>query len=86
MEVIQGDGDVDAIAAGAQQFPWRAMARDSEITVEEAVTGHAIAWYPEVIDHLTTHPHVPRWAGAIKNHLCLLQLEGNETCRLDHDL
>lgn len=87
--MIQGWGDIAAIAAGAGQFPYLALARDGETVVEAAdggtrpLTRHGspgrsgppIAWFPETIGHITTHPNGRCWADTIGNYLCLFTLE-----------
>ena len=62
LQIIRGEGDVAAIAAGAQDFRWRALARDMQTVVEEAATGRPVAWLPEELRQITTHPG--SWAAA----------------------
>jgi WD40 repeat protein len=76
LKIIDGVGDLIAIAAGAKAFPWRALKRDLETVVEESATGKPIAWFPIALDHITTHPTGRCWAGTSGNHVYLLQLEG----------
>ena len=77
LEVIQGLGDISAIAAGSARFPWRAMGRRLETVIERAEDGQAIAWFPSSMEHVTTHPSGRIWAGAFGNHVYLIQLEGD---------
>ena len=77
LEVIQGFGDVAAIAAPASVFPWRAMSRNLETVIEPASGGEAVAWFPAALEHLTTHPSGRIWAGSVGNHLYLIRLEGD---------
>ena len=49
LEVIQGFGDVAAIAAPASVFPWRAMSRKWETVIEPASGGEAVAWFPAAL-------------------------------------
>jgi hypothetical protein len=42
-EVIQGTGDVAAIAAGPSRFPFRALGWGLETVTEEAATGAPVA-------------------------------------------
>ena len=77
LEVIQGFGDVAAIAAPASVFPWRAMSRKWETVIEPASGGEAVAWFPAALDCITTHPSGRIWAGTVRNHLYLIRLEGD---------
>ena len=77
LEVIQGFGDVAAIAAPASVFPWRAMSRNWETVIEPASGGEAIAWFPAALEHHATHPSGRIWAGSVGNHLYLIRLEGD---------
>jgi hypothetical protein len=85
LEVIQGEGDVAAIAGGAALFPWRLMGRRDESVVESAVDGRVVALSPTPLERIATHPSGRRWAGASGDHMHLLQLEGlavNDECRM----
>jgi WD40 repeat protein len=76
LEIIEGSGDVKAIAAGASKFPLRAIARVHETVIERTEDGKPIAWFPIVLAHIITHPSGRTWAGAVANHLCLITFEG----------
>lgn len=78
LEVVQGSGDVRAIAAGSQAFPLRALARAVETVVEQADTGKPVAWFPAYLRSIVTHPSGRTWAGAAGNYLCLISLEGGD--------
>jgi WD40 repeat protein len=80
LEIVNGTGDVSAIAAGSGAFPWRALKRErvGETVVEPAAGGPPTARFPELIQYITTHPDGRTWAGAVNNHLVLLKLEGGE--------
>ena len=77
LEVIDGTGDVEAIAAGSDQRPYRALERSGETVIEDARTGAPIAVFPIALKHITTHPSGRQWAGAVSNHVYLLALEGD---------
>ena len=77
LEVIQGFGDVAAIAAPASVFPWRAMSWNLETAIEPASGGEAVAWFPAALTRLATHPAGRIWAGSVGNHLYLIRLEGD---------
>ncbi len=70
-------GDAAAIAAeGATESPWRAMMRNLETVIEPASGGEPIAWFPEALDNITTHPSGRVWAGSVGHHVHIIQLEG----------
>jgi hypothetical protein len=74
--VIDGTGDVEAITAGNDQQPYRALARSGETVVEDARTAAIIAVFPFELNSITIHPSGRQWAGAVANHVYLLVLEG----------
>jgi WD40 repeat protein len=79
IDVIQGTGDVAAIAAGFNdtgKFPWRALNRGNETVIEPAAGGEPIAWFPAALENITTHPSGRMWAGSLYDHLYIIQLEG----------
>jgi WD40 repeat protein/tRNA A-37 threonylcarbamoyl transferase component Bud32 len=76
LEVLDGGGDVSALAAGTGRFPWRAVARGSE-TVVERKAGDARAWFPTQLAALVTLPGGRGWAGAVRRDLYLIALEGD---------
>jgi WD domain, G-beta repeat len=78
LDVIQGEGDVAAIAGGAARFPWRALRRDAQMVIEEAVTGKAIASSLASPRIILTHPAGRAWAMTTWNsgHLHGFHLEG----------
>ncbi|MGA2035158.1 MAG: WD40 repeat domain-containing protein [Thermoguttaceae bacterium] len=76
LEVIEGSGDVKAIAAGASEFPLRALARGHETIIEQAKDGTPIAWFPTALDCIVTHPWRCAWGGSVANHLYIITVEG----------
>jgi hypothetical protein len=76
LEVIAGRGDVKAIAAGAGSHPYRALIRDQETVIEPAAGGDPVAWFPDDLENITTHPSGRIWAGSAGHHLDIIQLEG----------
>jgi WD40 repeat protein len=76
LEVLDGGGDVSALAAGTGRFPWRAVARGSE-TVVEREAGDARAWFPTQLAAVVTLPGGRGWAGAVRRDLYLIALEGD---------
>jgi WD40 repeat protein len=76
LKVLAGQGDVAAIAAGPQSFPYRALAQGMETVIEDAKTSRPIAWFPMWLRGISTHHGCRMWAGASANHIYLLQLEG----------
>ena len=73
--MITGTGDVEAIAVGNDQRPYRAIARSGETVIEDARTGAIIAVFPFALNSITTHPSGRQWAGAVGNHVYVLVLE-----------
>ena len=61
LEVIEGSGDVAAIAAAGSVFPWRAMNRNLESLIEPAGGGEAVAWFPAALK--TSRPTPPAASG-----------------------
>jgi WD40 repeat protein len=78
LEVIQGSGDVRAIASGSRAFPWRAVLRGLGSVVMRTDSGKLVAWFPVSFDRIATHPSGRTWAGAAANYLCLITLEGGD--------
>ena len=76
LEVVEGRGDVSGIAAETALPTWRALARGTETMIEAAAATGPIAWFPEAIDHIVTHPGGRSWAGANANHVYMITLEG----------
>jgi hypothetical protein len=77
-EVIQGTGDVVAIAAGPSRFPFRALRRGLETVIEDAATATPVARFPVPLDHISTFPNGRAWVGTSANHLYIITLEGGE--------
>ena len=76
LEIIEGSGDVKAIAAGVSKFPLRAVPSVHETVIEQAEDGKPIAWFPIALAHTVTHPSGRTWAGAVANHLYIISFEG----------
>ena len=73
LETIRGSGDVSAIT---KDFPLRAMSRDGELVVEDNVTGRPVAFFPDALDLIATHPDGRRWVGTVRDRLVMVKLEG----------
>jgi WD40 repeat protein len=76
VRVIEGGGDVAAIARGAEAFPWRALCTVHETVIESSAGSEPVAWFPVPLGHIATHPSGRVWAGSVGNHLYLISLEG----------
>jgi len=76
VRVIQGQGDVAAIAGEASGGGWHALARGQETVIESVATAQLVARFPEAIDQIVTHPEGRSWAGATANHVQIITLEG----------
>ena len=78
LRVIQGHGDVKTIALGSDGgFPWQCLAGSLETTIGPIECSEPLACFPEVLNHITTHPSGRVWAGGSDEHVCILQLEGD---------
>ncbi len=67
-----------AIAAGASEFPLRALSRGQETIVEQAKDGKPMAWFPMPLQSIVTHPSGRDWAGSEDKHLDIITLEGGD--------
>jgi hypothetical protein len=65
LEVIDGTADIEAIAVGNDQRPYRALARSGETVIENARTAAFAAVFPIELNVITTHPSGRQWAGAV---------------------
>jgi hypothetical protein len=82
LEVIEGSGDVRAIAATiGTGFRWRALRRGQETVVEPATGDEPLAWFPAALENLSAHPSGRAWAGSDRNHVYIIQLEGEPGSR-----
>ena len=75
--VLEGTGDVEAIAAGPSRFPFHALGRGLETVIEDTATAAPVAWFPVHFDHISTFPNGRAWVGASANHLYIITLEGS---------
>lgn len=80
VDVIQGSGDVVAIAAGAKRFPYEAFGLELETVVVRTATREPLGWFPISLEHITTHLGGSVWVGnAARSHpLYLITLEGGD--------
>jgi WD40 repeat protein len=78
LEEAEGMQDVGALVAGAADFPWRAVARETETVVHSTLGGKAVARMPAVLRRIVAHPAGRVWAGAYRAYLHLFALEGGE--------
>jgi WD40 repeat protein len=76
LQKLQEQGYVPAVAAGCARFTWIALSQTLETIVLEAASQQPLAWFPESIAHLCTHPSGRIWAGCVGSYLCLFTLEG----------
>jgi WD40 repeat protein len=76
LEVIEGSGDIHAIAATGTGLRWRALSREQETVVEPVAGGDPVAWFPAALQHLSSHPSGRAWAGSHVHEVYLIQLEG----------
>ena len=74
IEVIQGIGDMKAIADGASKFPLRALLTDQELAIQRARDGRSIAWFAAALQ-VVAHPSGKLWADSLHDHLYVIGLE-----------
>jgi hypothetical protein len=82
LEVIDNYGDLAAVAAAEEAFPWRAVSGNWEMVIEPGGGGEAVAWFPAAIRHITIHPSGRVWARVDKQSLDLIRLEGKQDLQL----
>ena len=82
LEVIQGSGDVAAIAEAGEAFRWRAIQRGRETVIEPVGGGAPVAWFPAELSCIRTHPSGRVWAGAVGDYVCLIRLVGETDSNL----
>jgi hypothetical protein len=76
LETIQGNGDVQAMAAGSVSYPNRLISRGLESVVESTTSGESVAWFPVAFSRITTHPSGRKWAALNANDVYILELVG----------
>jgi WD40 repeat protein len=74
--VLNGTGDVKAIAAGTAEFRYRLMVHEQQSVIESSADGRPVAWFPAAFQIIATHRAGRLWAVSIGNHLTLVQLAG----------
>jgi len=76
LEVIEGSGDVTAIAAGASSgLSLRAIGRGEQTVIEPVDGGEYVARFPTPLEHITTHPNGRSWAGSLLSQFYIITLE-----------
>jgi WD40 repeat protein len=76
LQVIEGRGDVRAIATGMTGYPWLALVRSaSETEFVSAETGATVAWFPSPMLPIVTHPSGRMWCGVEYTKQFFLRLE-----------
>jgi len=85
IEVVEGSGNVEAIAGGATQYPLWALSRGEQTIIRDAATGREIAWFPISPSHIATHPSGRIWAGrgGDGTYLAIIALEGEPEAAAD---
>lgn len=78
LAVVEGTGDLDAVAAGHERRPYRLDSNADDTAWVHVTTNSTVAWYPEPLYHLAAHPSGSTWAGRSFHQatLHLLTLEG----------
>lgn len=79
IRIIEGRGDVRAIASGVPGYPWLALVRSaSETEFVSAETGATVAWFPSPMLPIVTHPSGRMWCGVEYTKQFFLRLEAGE--------
>jgi hypothetical protein len=47
------------------------------MVVQVAYSGRRVAWLPEYVSNVSTHPSGRAWAGGVIGYVCMFTLEGN---------
>ncbi len=76
IQIVYGRGDVSAIAAGPESYPYRALGRGNEIVIESCRSEEEVSWFPVNTTLIRTHPCGSIWAVTTGSQLRLLSLEG----------
>ena len=45
------------------------------MVIDEVESQQPVAWFPQRLGHITTHPSGRTWAGAVENRLHVISLE-----------
>ena len=77
LEIVEGAGDVAAIATGPPSYPWRALARGLETLIEDTHHAAESASFAVAPGRIATAASGRTWAGAVANHVVLFALEGD---------
>ncbi len=78
VEIIEGGGDVEAIAGGAERSPFRALHRGEETVIQDGATGSYVAHFALFLSRIATHSSGRTWGavGRNRNYFAIIKLEG----------
>ncbi|MGC9318407.1 MAG: WD40 repeat domain-containing protein, partial [Armatimonadota bacterium] len=78
LRVMEGPADVTAVAGGVEEYPFQAVRRGLETTIEDTATGRAVAWFTLALYHTVAPPSRRIWAGIPTRggYLGIIALEG----------
>ena len=76
LEVINGQTDINALAAGSILQPYRVIAQDGETIIYLADTGDTVGWWPDALSSLAAHQSGLVWIGASGKYITLIKFEG----------
>jgi len=76
LEVIEGQGDVAAIADSGPRSAWRALAHAGQTVIAASGRHDPVARFPVALEQIVTHPDGRLWAGSQASHVYLIALEG----------
>jgi WD40 repeat protein len=80
LEVVAGSRDVAAIAAGADDYPWRTVARHPDVVIENVAQTVEAGWFPAFLPNAAAHPSARLWCGWCgpeHETLSFIRLEGD---------
>ena len=83
-DLIEGEGDVKAIAEGAEKYPFRFLKREAEnaTVVESPERGNEIARYHLPLSNISTLADARTMLGTFGSEVTILKIEGLENDKL----
>ena len=84
LKFIRGRKSVTGAVPYSPQSNYGALVGELETVIEDSVRRQTVAWYPEHLSPLTTHPSGRLWAGAVRTHVHIFKLEGE--CKRNNEV
>jgi WD40 repeat protein len=76
LEVGAGEAEDTGSPGRADILSWRALPGNLATVIETVSDSQPVAWFPQALHEIASHPSGRLWAGAAGNYLCLFILEG----------